>query len=585
MTFPVEEVAHADTVLRGGPILDLSEWTPGDCATQQWLDNRPRALAIKQGDIVALGTAAEALIGPATTVIELDGNTVIPGINDGHLHFTAYSVATHTYVKMGTDVFTNIDQLADFLTEDQVDESGWIRGHGWDTLVLGRKLTARDIDGALALNGIEGTPVVLFDWSGHSLTANTVALALAGITAKTPDPAGGVIERDADGKPEGFLTDAAISLLIAVVPPVPRAQLIDAYRKGQADLHALGITALTEPGLGPGHRALLDGSGSVEALDALADFEEAGELTMRISVLVLPNGTGGANAADVKTHLDTGLARRYDERSVDPRRLTIAGVKVFADGTPQNGTTWHKEPVHVENPPGHHCGHMVVTGDTDIDKVAELREIIRTVDAAGLQVAIHAIGDQTVETVIDTIAEIAPHSPLRHYLIHTTELYPHGWETLAANGIGACFNPVIIGTFARFLDPERIRRTEPIRSTLHEGVRPGITSDAPVVPPDWRPAVVNAVTRAHCWAGAVPADDHEGITTLDALALLTSGAAFRDRAELWRGTLAVGQRADLSVLEGAWPSDENVESLLDRPILRTVIDGKTVYSAPCSDQG
>ena len=573
------DVLDADTVLRGGPVLDLSDWQPGDEVTADWLARCPRAIAVREGEIVALGEDAESLIGPATHVVELDGDTVIPGIDDGHLHFTAYSVTAHTYVKMGTDVFTDLAQLPTFLTAEHIDASGWIRGHGWDTLVLGRKLTARDIDDALEANGIAGTPVVLFDWSGHSLSANSVALDLAGITRDTPDPAGGVIDRDVDGRPEGFLTDAAISLLIAAIPPVPKEQLLDAYRKGQADLHALGITALTEPGLGPGYQALLDGSGSIEALYTLADLAEAGELSMRVSVLVLPNGTGGANAADVKKHLDDGLARRYDARDVDPRRLTIAGVKVFADGTPQNGTTWHKEPVHEDNPPEHRCGHMVVSGDTDVDKVEELREIIRTVDAAGLQVAIHAIGDQTVETVIDTIAEIAPHSPLRHYLIHTTELYPRGWETLAANGIGACFNPVIISTFARFLPPDRVLRTEPIRSTLHAGVRPGITSDAPVVPPDWRPAVVHAVTRAHCWEGEVPAEDHEAITTLDALALLTSGAAVRDRAEDWRGTLSVGQRADLAVLQGSWPADDEVHSLLGRTIRLTMVDGTVVHTA------
>jgi predicted amidohydrolase YtcJ len=572
------DVLTADTVLRGGPVLDLSDWQPGDEVTDDWLAGRPQAVAVRDGEIVALGPDAERMIGPDTQVVELDGDTVIPGIDDGHLHFTAYSVTTHTYVKMGTDVFTDPAQLPTYLTADRIDASGWIRGHGWDELVLGRKITARDIDAALAANGIAGTPVVLFDWSGHSLSANSVALELAGITAATPDPAGGVIYRDADGRPEGFLTDAAISLMIAVVPPVPTEQLLDAYRKGQADLHALGITALTEPGLGPGYLALLDGSGSVEALDALGDLAEAGDLTLRVSVLVLPNGTGGANAADVEKHLEAGLARRYDDRDIDPRRLTIAGVKVFADGTPQNGTTWHKEPVHEDNPPEHRCGHMVVVGDSDVDKVEELREIIRTVDSAGLQVGVHAIGDQTVETVIDTIAEIAPNSPLRHYLIHTTELYPHGWETLAANGIGACFNPVIMSTFVRFLPAERILRTEPIRSTLHAGVRPGITSDAPVVPPDWRPAVVHAVTREHVWEGDVPAEDTQGITTLDALALLTSGAAYRDRAETWRGTLTVGQRADLAVLQGSWPADDEVDSLIDRPIRLTMVDGTVVHS-------
>ena len=244
------DILYADTVLRGGPVLDLSDWQPGDEVTDDWLAGRPRAVAVRDGEIVALGPDAEHLIGPDTHVVELDGDTVIPGIDDGHLHFTAYSVTTHTYVKMGTDIFTDLAQLPTFLTADRIDASGWIRGHGWDSLVLGRKLTARDIDGALAANGIAGTPVVLFDWSGHSLSANSIALDLAGITSDTPEPAGGVIDRDADGKPEGFLTDAAISLLIAAIPPVPKEQLLDAYRKGQADLHALGITALTEPGLG-----------------------------------------------------------------------------------------------------------------------------------------------------------------------------------------------------------------------------------------------------------------------------------------------------------------------------------------------
>lgn len=568
----------AETVLRGGPVIDLSEWRPGDRATAEWRSAQPRAIAIAEGRILALGAAAEAAIGPATRVIELDGATVLPGINDGHLHFTAYSVTAHGYVKMGTDVFTDLADLPSFLTADRIDASGWIRGHGWDGQVLGRNITAADIDRALEANGIPGTPVVLFDWSGHSLTANTAALRIAEIDRNTPDPAGGVIARNTAGEPEGFLTDAAISPLIRNIPPIPKSQLLEAYRAGQADLHALGITALTEPGLGPGHIALLDGSGSTEALRALGDLAETGELTLRISVLVLPVGTGGGNAADIREALGNGLAREYEDRPIDPRRLRIAGVKVFADGTPHNGTTWHRDPVHETNLPGHQCGHLVLAGDTDADKVAELEKIIRAVDGAGLQLGIHCIGDRTVETVIDCLAELAPNSPSRHYLIHATELYPEGIRKLARYGIGACFNPVIISTFATHLPADRVRRTEPIASTLRAGVRPGITSDSPVVPPDWRPAVVYSVSRSHCWAGPVPADDHEGITTLDALALLTREAATRDHAENWRGALAVGQRADLAVLDGPWPDDPDIETLLDRRVTLTMVDGEIVHS-------
>jgi predicted amidohydrolase YtcJ len=569
----------ADTVLRGGPVLDLSDCTLGDHASPQWLADRPQAIAVADGVIVALGEDVDRWIGSDTEIVELGGSTVLPGIDDGHLHFTAYSVTTHTYVKMGTDVFTDLSQLVKFLTADRIDPSGWIRGHGWDGRVLGRNLTARDIDDALSANGIAGTPVVLFDWSGHSLTANAEALSRAGINSSTADPAGGVIDRDADGNPEGFLADAAVAALISAIPPVPREQLLDAYRAGQADLHALGITALTEPGLSPGYVSLLDGSGSPEALDTLGEFARSGELTLRVSVPVLPVGTGGCNADDVRRHLDDGLARVYDGLDIDPERLKVIGVKVFADGTPQNGTTWHKDPVHEANVPEHRCGHLVIAGDTDVDKVAELKKIIAVIDGEGLQIGVHSIGDRTVETVIDLIAEVAPNSPARHYLIHTTELYPRGIDTLVDNGIGACFNPVIISTFATFLTEERVRRTEPIGSAIRAGVRAGITSDAPVVGPDWRPAVVYAVSRAHCWNGTVPSDDHEGITTLDALSLLTREAAYREHSESWRGTLAVGQRADLVVLNGSWPDDADVESLLDRSIELTMVDGKVVYTA------
>lgn len=572
-----DELRPADTVLRGGPVFDLSTWQPFDRIDDEWLTGLPRAIAVRDARVVALGEQAEALIGPLTRVVELEGRSVIPGINDGHLHFTAYSVTNHAYVRMGTDVFTDIADLPGYLTADVIDAGGWIRGHGWDGALLGRNLTAADIDAALAHNGIAGTPVVLFDWSGHSLSANSVALRLAGIDRNTVDPDGGVIARDANGDPEGFLTDAAISLLIEKIPPLSPAELRSTYLKGQADLHALGITALTEPGLGPGYANLLDGSGSPSAMDLLGDLAEAGELTLRVSVLALPNGTGGGNAADVREHLGNGLARTYSDRGIAPERLRCVGVKVFADGTPQNGTTWHKEPVHD----GHHCGHLVLRGDDDVAKVGELREIVRAVKDAGLQIAIHCIGDRTCEEVVDALADIMPNSELRPYLIHGTELYPEGLKKMAEFGIGWTANPVIISTFATFLPPDRRRRTEPIGSALRAGVRPGITSDAPVVPPDWRPAVKYAVTRSCYWEGEVPQDDRtETITTLDALALLTREAARRERDEHWRGTLAPGQRADLVVLDGDWPRDEDVDDILDRTVELTMVDGVIVHEGP-----
>ncbi|MGP4029876.1 amidohydrolase family protein [Actinomadura sp. 3N407] len=141
---------------------------------------------------------------------------------------------------MTADVFNDLADLPSFLSRDRNEGTEWIHGHGWDGSVLGRNITAADIDAALDQNGIADTPVVLFGWSGHSLTVNSVALQLAGITADTADSSSGVIYRDAKGAPEGFLTDAAISLLIERIPPLSRQELAETYLKGQQDLHASG---------------------------------------------------------------------------------------------------------------------------------------------------------------------------------------------------------------------------------------------------------------------------------------------------------------------------------------------------------
>ncbi|MGP4029875.1 amidohydrolase family protein [Actinomadura sp. 3N407] len=163
---------------------------------------------------------------------------------------------------------------------------------------------------------------------------------------------------------------------------------------------------MTEPGLGPGHVSLVDGSGSQAAIDVLRHLASSGDLTMCVTVLAMPNGMGGGDAAGVKRHLDAGLADMFSAHGLDQRRLRCGGVKIFADGTPQNGTTWHKEPVHE----GHRCGHLVLAGADDESRVEELRKIVRVVDDAGLQLAVHCIGDKTSEVVIDCLIELAAHA-------------------------------------------------------------------------------------------------------------------------------------------------------------------------------
>ncbi|WP_275092530.1 amidohydrolase [Sinomonas gamaensis] len=341
------------------------------------------AVAIAAGRVTAVGSdEVGTAIGPATTVVDAKGGAVLPGINDAHLHFTAASMAAFGYVSVDAAAAPSWAQVAASLERAEPGDDGWIRARGWDDVLIG------PAQGQL-LDVRPGVPVIAFDATGHQLVANRDALERAGLTRGIQAPEGGVVGRDADGELTGVFQDGAMELLNRALPPIPQRTLREAMLAMQRRLHALGITSLTEPGLGPASAGLLDGSGSVAALRLLGDLAEAGELTLRTTVLLLFAGTGGADAAAVEAGLNSGLAREYSDRGLDSALVRIAGVKVFADGIPRSGTAWMTEPY------GDHCtrGSLVVVGRSEAERVEELARILELIDAAGLQAGIHATGD------------------------------------------------------------------------------------------------------------------------------------------------------------------------------------------------
>ena len=212
-----------------------------------------------------------------------------------------------------------------------------------------------------------------------------------------------------------------MELLSRAMPPVPASTLRPALLALQEHLHSLGITSLTDPGLGPASAGLMDGTGSTAALELLGDLAAEDELTLRINVLMLFAGTGGANADAVKAGLRSGLAATYLNRGINPEQLRIAGVKIFADGIPRSGTAWMSEPY------GKACTHgsLVIQGATDAQRVAELHKILGLINEAGLQAGVHATGDAATAAAVEAIiaaddsAEGRPTSSgNRHYIIH-----------------------------------------------------------------------------------------------------------------------------------------------------------------------
>ncbi|MCI9889828.1 amidohydrolase [Micrococcales bacterium 31B] len=532
----------------------------------------PTTLAITGERISALGGAELlATAGPHTRIVELPGHTVLPGINDGHLHLVGHAMSNYGHLKVGAAEAATWGEVAALLAAAPVPSDGWLRAHGWDAVTLGPGGEA-----ALA-HCRDDIPVVAYDQTGHQLIANAVALDRAGITAATADPAGGVIGRDADGTPTGLLQDAATLLINRALPDVPRDTLRDALLRAQADLHAQGITSLTEPGLGPGSPGLFDGSCSEGALRLLGDLAAADELSLRITVLMLFAGTGGISADLVRAGLASGLDRAYSERGIDPLRLRIAGVKVFSDGIPRSNTAW------MHDPYGPECthGHLVVAGETDEERLAELRELLTLIDAAGLQAGIHSTGDASSEACVEILSGL-PAADRRHYLIHGAFSGPETLERMGEHGIGLSTNPLlrsIAGDLMRdLMGAERFAFLQPLKAGLDARVPVNIASDAPVTSTDWRETIIAAVRRHTPSTPGDPADPQR-LTPLEALAAMTSLPAWQDHADTDKGRLLPGYLADLCVLDGEYPTAENIETLRDLRVVLTLVGGRAVHES------
>ncbi|MFE8991025.1 amidohydrolase [Streptomyces collinus] len=538
-----------------------------------------QGVAVRGRDILAVGSDAEmrALAGPGTRIVELGGRTVLPGINDSHLHGAAYGMTKPPFaLDVGHPSVGSVADIAAVVGRAAHDtpEGDWIIGLGWDAGYLaecladpGRFPHRRDLDAVAPRH-----PVCLTDFSSHMVWVNSEALRRCGIDADTPAPPGGVIDHDPDGRPTGILREAAGRLVQAELPAPTRAQRRRAIQGVIRELHSRGITSYTEPGLGPGGAGSLFGGLSTDNWTAYADLAASGELQARVSVLLLPAPMGGS-ADDVRK----GLAELRRPESADPRLLRAIGVKIFADGVPPNRTAWMNEPY----PDGGH-GALCVHGDTPALQVHELREMIRLGHEAGFQLGVHVTGDRAIDLVVDAFLAAntaAPRPDARHYVIHGDFIGPAGLAKLAAHGYGVNMNPAIKWTISDLMDevvgPERSAYQWPVRSALDAGVRVCASSDAPITEPDWRQGVASMMLRESKASGR-PSGPEQCVPLADALRAYTSTAAWQDFADDWKGTLEPGRAADLCVLDRPL-LDLDPHEIPQVQVDLTVFDGRVVF--------
>lgn len=523
------------------------------------------AIAIAGDRVVALGRdAVEELVGPATAVVDLDGRSVIPGINDAHQHLAFFGQGRAPFAIDLRDVASLAELSTAVASNARAGSPGeWIRGQGWSEAAIaeyaaGRTPHRHDVDAATGQR-----PALLVHVSAHAALANTAALRTAGVSADTPDPVGGSIIRDADGAPTGMLVETAMELVSRNVPPLSEAERLDAIVSAMADLNALGVTSVTDPVVTP------------PMLRDYARLHRDGRMSVRINGLLHWEWPSPSN-----THAQMALALELSGMSagVGNDWLRVGGCKLFADGVPSQRTSWMYQP--YQN--GRH-GSLVTEGRDDDERVAELARIIALVHRHRLQVQIHTTGDRAADAAIDGIAAALVEDPwpeARHALIHGTFLSPQAPRRLADNGISVITSSLMRAHngpgIAAAVGADRWQHNAfAAGDLLAAGVHVADSSDAPITFPDWRRGMATFVGAGRGLAQVPP---RLRLRREDALRMWTTAGAFLEHTELRKGSLLPGMLADLVVLDQDVMAVPDSELPLVNPV-RTLVGGRTVFDA------
>jgi predicted amidohydrolase YtcJ len=529
------------------------------------------AFSIEDGVFSAVVDQSDAsqLNLSGATVIDAGNRTVLPGIDDSHLHGYEYgrSLTAHDM----RDV-RSLEEFQHRLAGAEPEPNGWIRGIGWNgNLFQGSgpsgTICAADLDVIFP-----SIPVILGDFSGHQAVCNSLALQIAGVGESTSDPSGGIFVRYEDGSPTGLVYEAAVGVINDAIPALTVAQQKQAILASQTNLLQHGVTAFTDPGLGPGARTLMDGTGDLGAVEAYRQLDASGELIIRANLMLLYGGLGGTTAKAVADGLDAwGAPARGGSLS----HLDIAQVKVFADGVPRSRTAWVTEPYDDGC-----CGHLQVAGNTDEERVAELREIVRAAASRGWQIGAHSIGDRTITTFLDAIAESSTARESRHYVIHGDFVTHDDLIRMSELGLALNANPGIRWMMGRIIVPilgeRRSLARQPLRTAIDSGVRVCVSSDAPVTMPDWQVIIAAAMTRS--LVNEPEYSDDQRLTAREAVEAMTSQAAWQSHAEKWRGNIAPGMAADFILMESQVDWDDPW-SLTENSVTSTFVDGECVHGS------
>jgi len=506
------------------------------------------AVAVRGDKILAVGDSAQVAryIGANTRLVRANGGLVTPGFTDGHTHFIdgGFQLASVDLRDAQTPAeFTR--RIKEYAKARKPGE--WILGGDWDhTLWLGQPLPHHEwIDSVTPDN-----PVFVNRLDGHEALANAAAMRAAGVTKDTPTPPGGEILHDArSGEPTGIFKDGALDLVGRAVPEPAPERRDSALARALAFAAPLGVTATAHM------------SASWADLASYRRLERAGRLTLR-AALYLPLDAWRAVADTIRT------------RGAGDDWVKIGGVKGFMDGSAGSRTAYFFEP-YADS-----AGYRGLLQHPE----ADMRTWIGNADSAGLQVAVHAIGDRAnaiLLAIYDSVARAHGARDRRFRVEHAQHLRPQEIPLFGTLGVIASMQPYHAIDDGRWVEqrigPLRVKTTYAFRTLLDTGAKLAFGSDWTVAPLDPLLGVYAAVTRRTLDGkhpdGWVP---EQKITLEEALHAYTAGNAYATFDERTRGVLAPGYDADIVVI------DRNLftvppESLNTVRVAVTIVGGKVVY--------
>jgi predicted amidohydrolase YtcJ len=525
----------ADMLLAGGKVI-----------TVDGADTIAQAVAVKDGLIQAVGSDAEiaALAGEATHVIDLRGRAVTPGLIDSHNHFQVVGLLNSYYTPFLPPDVVTAEQLQAALAEAVAakPDGEWVIGYF--LFIQGVKLpTKHEIDPVTPNH-----PVWIVQQGGHYGSANSLALQMAGITAETPDPPGGMIGRDPGGEPNGvFYNHRAMDLLRQVVPMYTTDDVRNNIASSQPLFASCGVTSFHD--------------NNVRGVDNVATYLDVGK----------QGGMYLRGAVYYTLEWPTDLDRALYEVELDYADdfMRFAGFKFLLDGQltmaychePHNGERWD---MPTWDPQG-------------------FKDAVRALHDTGLQICVHCAGDAAVDLTLDAYEEAMDANPRpdpRHRIEHAVITTSQATQRMRDLGVVVCTQPQFIRLggdgYAALFGEERAKRAIVTKEWLENGVALALSSDAPSTP--WftpHATLIGAVARPTYSNKTYEPD--QCLTIQEALRAHTMGSAYAGHEEHVKGSIEVGKMADL-VVWSADPYAATLKQLWEMVAEMTVVGGEIVYT-------